>query len=553
MKRRLLSALFVLVVAGGLVGAYLYTQSRGNAPKFRTQAITRGPITSAVSATGNLNAVITVQVGSQVSGQIKELFADFNSQVKRGQLIARIDPSTFEAKVSAARADLDSAEAAVLNQRAQLERARADADNARAALASGKAQTAKSGVALVDAKRDLARKTDLFGKGLIARSDLDSAQALHDSSAAQLDSNRAQEQAQTSAIRSAEAQLRVVEAQLKSSEATVRQKRAALQQSQVDLEYTSIRAPVDGVVILRNVDVGQTVAASLQAPTIFTIAQDLTKMQIDTNVDEADIGRVRESQAVTFTVDSFPSQTFQGQVVQIRKSPKPVQNVVTYNVVISVDNPDQRLLPGMTANVRIVVENRADALKVPNTALRFRLPGEEPPPPPRTGALPGRPGGERRPGGGLPPLEEIRARLVQELKLTEDQQKKIDPILEESRAAFQGLARVPAERRRAAAQQIREEARKKIRALLTTEQQARYDQMPVGQPARGGSTGRVYVLDADGKPKAVSIQLGVTDGTFTEVLTGDLKDGQEIIIGTGGSAPAGPRAPGSTTGPRVRL
>src|SRR5262245_7038905 len=179
MKRRLLSALFVVVIAGGLVGAYLYTQSRGNAPKFRTQPVTRGPITSAVSATGNLNAVITVQVGSQVSGQIKELFADFNSQVKRNQLIARIDPAQFEAKVSAAKADLEAAEGAVLNQRAQVERARADTDNARAALAAGRAQTAKSGVAVVDAKRDLDRKTDLYNKGLIARSDLDTAQALH--------------------------------------------------------------------------------------------------------------------------------------------------------------------------------------------------------------------------------------------------------------------------------------------------------------------------------------------------------------------------------------
>src|SRR5262245_16694666 len=378
-RRRLFLTLTLVCMVTIGVGGYFYARALAGRQVYRTAAVTRGPITSAVSATGNLNAVITVQVGSQVSGQIKELFADFNSQVKRNQLIARIDPSTFEAKVSAAKADLDAAEAAVLNQRAQVERARADVDNARAALASGKAQTAKSAVALVDAKRDLDRKSDLFSKGLIARSDLDTAQALNDSSAAQLESNRAQEQALASAIRSSDAQLRVVEAQLKSSEATVRQKAATLRQSQVDLEYTSIRAPVDGVVILRNVDVGQTVAASLQAPTIFTIAQDLTKMQIDTNVDEADIGRVRESQPVTFTVDSFPSQTFQGQVVQIRKSPKPVQNVVTYNVVIGVDNPEQKLLPGMTANVRIVVEARPDALKVPNTALRFRPAGEEAP------------------------------------------------------------------------------------------------------------------------------------------------------------------------------
>src|SRR5262245_23417000 len=271
MKHRLLMALLVLVAAGGLTGAYLYTQSTGTAPRFRTQPVTRGSMTAAVSATGNLNAVVTVQVGSQVSGQIRELFADFNSQVKRDQLVARIDPQSFEAKVSQARADVDAAEAAVLNQRAQVERARADTDNARAAAASGKAQTAKAAVALLDAKRDLDRKMDLFRKELIARSDIDSAQAAHDSAEAQLESSRAQEQALASAIRSAEAQYRVVEAQLKASEATVRQKRAALQQAEVDLTYTFIRAPVDGTVVSRNVDVGQTVAASLQAPTLFTI------------------------------------------------------------------------------------------------------------------------------------------------------------------------------------------------------------------------------------------------------------------------------------------
>jgi len=556
MKRRLVTGALILVVAAGLTGAYLYSQSRGSVPRFRTQPATRGPLTAAVSATGNLNAVITVQVGSQVSGQIKELFADFNSQVKRDQLIARIDPATFEAKVSQARADLEAAEATVLNQRAQIERARAEVDNARAALASGKAQSAKAMVAVLDSKRDLDRKTDLFAKGLIARSDLDSAQAAHDSAAAQMESSRAQEQALASAIRSAEAQLRVVEAQAKSSEATVRQKRAALQQSEVDLNYTSIRAPVDGVVILRNVDVGQTVAASLQAPTIFTIAQDLTKMQIDTNVDEADIGRIRDGQAVTFTVDSFPNQTFQGQVVQIRKSPKPVQNVVTYNVVIGVDNPDQKLVPGMTANVRVVVDSRADVLKVSNTALRFRPPGEEPPAPrPASAAAPPwQPGaGERRPGGGLPPLEEIRDRLIRELKLTEDQQKRLEPILQESRAAFTNLGRVPPERRRAAAQQIREEARKQIRALLTPEQQTRYDQLPVGQPTRGETGGRVYVVDPDGKPRAVAVRLGITDGTSTEVLGGDLKDGQEVLIGIGASGPGGSRSGAPTTGPRVRF
>jgi HlyD family secretion protein len=557
MKRRLLSLVLVLVAAGGLVGAYLYTQSGGSQARFRTQAVERGPMTAAVSAAGNLNAVITVLVGSQVSGQVKELFADFNSQVKRNQLIARIDPSAFEAKVSQAKAEVDAAEAAVLNQRAQVERARADVDNARAALASAKAQTAKALVAVVDAKRDLDRKDDLFQKGLIARSDFDTSQAAHDSAAAQLESSRAQEQALASAIRSNEAQFRVTEAQLKASEATVRQKRAALQQAQVDLDYTSIRAPVDGVVVSRNVDVGQTVAASLQAPTLFTIAQDLTKMQIDTNVDESDIGRIREGQPVSFTVDSFPTETFSGRVVQIRKAPKTVGNVVTYNVVVGVENPEQKLLPGMTANIRIVVDSRPEVLKVPNIALRFRPPGEEAPTPRAQAAAPGAsPFAGPRPGGGLPSLEETRARLIRELKLTEEQQKRLEPILQESRTAFMGLARMEQKQRRPAALRIREETRQKIRAILTPEQQGTYDQMPAGQPARAGSgmAGRVFTLDPEGKPKAVTLRLGITDGTYTEILEGELKDGQEVVVGAGSgtSAARPPGAPGAT-GPRVRF
>jgi HlyD family secretion protein len=554
MKRRLLTLLAILVTAGAITGAYLYTQTGGNPPRFRTAAIARGPLVAAVSATGNLNAVITVQVGSQVSGQIRELFADFNSQVKRNQLIARIDPAIFEAKVGQARAEVEAAEASILNQRAQVERARAEVDNARAALAAARAQSAKAQVALADARRDLDRKSDLFGKELIAQSERDSAQAAYDSAAAQLDATRAQEQALASSIRSAEAQLRVTEAQLRSAEATARQKRAALEQAMVDLNHTLIRSPVDGVVVSRNVDVGQTVAASLQAPTLFTIAQDLTKMQVDTNMDEADIGRIQVGQRATFTVDSFPTETFSGQVVQIRKAPKPVQNVVTYNVVIAVDNPDQKLLPGMTANVRVTVDSRRDVLKVPNAALRFRPPGEEQP-----AATPAGAEAEqfRRPGGGLPRLEEVRQRLVRGLKLTEEQQKQLDPILEDSRSQFTGLARVPQDKRRAAALAIRDDTRKRIRGILTAEQQALYDQMPDGQPARsagGGLPGRVWVLGAEGKARAVTVRLGISDGSFTEVLDGELTDGQEVLVGMATPGAAAPR-PASTPSqsPRLRL
>jgi HlyD family secretion protein len=559
MKRRLRLLAVVLVVALGLSGAYLYSQSTGNAPRFRTAPVTRGDLTAFVTTTGNLNAVITVQVGSQVSGQVKELFADFNSEVKRGQLIARIDPATFEANVAQAKAEQDASEATVLNQAAQVERARADVDNARAALAVARAQTAKSNAALLDARRDLGRKQDLFRQELIARSDLDTAQAVHDQAEAQLESSRAQELALASAIKAAEAQFRVAEAQHKGAQAAVRQKTAALQQAQVNLDYTFIRAPVDGVVISRNVDVGQTVAASLQAPTLFTIAQDLTKMQIDTNVDEADIGRTQVGQRVSFTVDSFPGESFTGQVVQIRKASRTVQNVVTYNVVIAVSNPDQKLLPGLTANVRIVTTTRPNVLRVSNAALRFRPPGEEAPPP--TAGAPTGPGATPFQRPAPPSAEEIKARLVKELKLTDEQQKKLDPILEEARAQYPGLNRIPQEQRRAAAQRIREESRTKIRAILTPEQQAVFDQMPQGQGGRGGGgqAGRVWVLGADGKPRAVTVRLGISDGTSTEVLGGELKEGEETLTATlapGSSAPRpatpqGQQQPGQS--PRLRL
>lgn len=456
-KRRLLVFLALVVVVLGATAAWFYTQGRGAVPKYRFTKVERGPLTATVSATGNLNAVITVQVGSQVSGQINQLLVDFNSPVKKNQLIARIDPDTFEAKVNQAKADLENARAAVLNQRAQVEKTRSDLENARAALAAGKAQTAKAQVALVDAKRNLDRQSELLKKELISQSDKDAAQTAADSAAAQLEANRAQEQALAAAVRSAEAQLAVVEAQLKAAAAQAKQKKAVLDQAQVDLDHTLIRAPVDGVVVSRNVDVGQTVAASLQAPTLFTIAQDLTRMQVDTNVDEADVGRIRVGQRATFTVDSFPGQMFAGEVVQVRKAPQVVQNVVTYDVVISARNDDLKLLPGMTANVRVVVDQKASVLKVPNTALRFRPQGVE----------------DGAPRGGPPP--------------------------------------------------------------------------PSG---RGGLSGRVWVLGVDGRPRPLSVQLGITDGTFTEITDGALKEGQDVIVGSAerpGSQPSG----GGT--PRIRF
>ena len=546
--KRVVSLVVVAILVGGAVWGYFYAQSRGNVPKYRLVRVERGPLTAAVSATGNLNAVITVQVGSQVSGQIKELMVDFNSIVKKDQVIARIDPDIFLAKVNQAKADVESARATVLNQEAQVERARADVENARAALAEAKAQTAKAQVAVVDAKRDFDRKTELFARKLIARSDLDTSQAAHDSAIAQVEAAKAHDQALASAIQSSTAQLRVAQAMLVSARAQVDQKNAALKQAQVDLDHTTILAPVNGVVVSRQVDVGQTVAASLQAPVLFTIAQDLTKMQVETSVDEADIGRLKLEDRATFTVDAFPGETFAGIVTQIRKAPQVVQNVVTYTVIVGVENPSGKLMPGMTANVKLVVAQKPSALKVPNAALRFRPAGVEAP----TSSAPAAGGAASGTGSGGPPsVEEIRERLVKGLNLSDDQQKKLEPILQESREQRRGLQWLPSDaERRSKAQKIREAQRARIREILTEEQKTRYDEMAASAgEARSGTVGRVWVIGADGKPAAISVTLGLSDGASTEVLRGDLREGQEVIVGSAG----GRGAPPQQGAPRLRL
>jgi len=368
----------VLLIVAGLItlaslGGWTYLRGQSRA-EYRTAAVERGNIEATISATGNPNAVVTVQVGSQVSGNIKELYADFNTKVRKGQLVARIDPEIFEAKVNQAKGNLENARAAVLNARAMLQKTEADIANARASLEGAKANAAKAKVAVLDAQIKLKSRANLFKEGGISAEERDSAQATFDSNVAALEAAKAQDQAAGYSLRAAQAQHEVAVAQLAAAEAQVKQSEAALRQAQVDLDHTYIRAPVDGTVVSRNVDVGQTVAASFSAPTLLLIAQDLTKMQVDTNVDEADIGRVRVGQDATFSVDAFPSEIFKGKVVQIRQAPMNVQNVITYNAVIGVANPDLKLFPGMTANVKILVDKRENVLKLPNAALRFRPP-----------------------------------------------------------------------------------------------------------------------------------------------------------------------------------
>jgi HlyD family secretion protein len=344
MRKILLLLVAVIIVGGGAYGYYRYTQ-KIVPPTITTARVTQGDLAETVGATGALQAVTTVQVGTQVSGTIQELNADFNSLVRKGQVLARLDPSLIQSQIEQARANLIRAEA-------DLERLR---------------------VSLDDTRTKLARAKELSEKKLIAQTELEAADV---------------------AVRSAEAQLR-------SQEAGVTQSQASLRQNQVNLAHTVIESPIDGLVISRNVDVGQTVAASMSAPTLFVLAADLTKMQVLASLDESDVGRIRPGQAVRFRVDAYPTDEFMGSVTQVRLQPTTVQNVVTYQTVIDVPNPELKLKPGMTANVNVEIARRSDVLRVPNGALRFRPTaeifaalGQTPPP--------GGTGGGRGRGAGAP-------------------------------------------------------------------------------------------------------------------------------------------------------
>jgi len=516
----------LLLGAAALVWAVFFSDSPNGASSFRLAAIERGPIISAVSTSGTLNAVITVQVGSQVSGQIKELLADFNSEVKAGLVIARIDPETFEAKVRQARAELDVARANVHIQRAGIERAQKELANAAASLNSAKARTEKARVTLVNAKRNLERRRALFQSGSVSESQIDDAQTAHDQTLAQMNSDEADERASESMVATREAALKTARAQVDYAIEQVRQKEAALYQAEVDLENTFIRSPVDGVVIERAVDIGQTVAATFQAPKLFVIAQDLRQMQVETDVDEADIGRVHVGQEAIFTVDAFAGREFHGQVLQVRKAPRVVQNVVTYTVLVSADNSDLRLLPGMTANIQIIVDERQNALKVPNAALRFKPNGEETK---STGAS----RSAAASSGETAQPEERLKQLTAALRLTESQQNQVQVILSDAREKLDALRRQAAtpEEIRRETQAQRERTRNVVATLLAPEQREKYIRFAAAQEGVAPLRGKVYVAGEKDKPQPVDLVLGISDGTFTEVVSGDLNTGQQVIIG----------------------
>ena len=433
-----------IVVVLGIV-AFLLIRGRGNdaEPKFLTAEVQRGSVSIMVTATGTLEAVTTVQVGSQVSGTILALYVDFNEIVKKGQVVAQLDPTFLEAQVAQAQADLD--------------REKASAELSR---------------------REYERSLKLFQEQMISDSERDITLTNYE----------------------------LAKAREKSSQ-------AALDRVKTNLDYATIFSPIDGVVISRNVDVGQTVAASLQAPTLFTIAQDLTQMQVKASIDEADIGRIKESQDALFTVDAYPERSFKGSVRQIRLSPQVVQNVVSYDVIITVPNPEMVLKPGMTANVTVLIDQREDVLKVPSAALRFRPASEKKdassnPAGARAGT---ETAGPMSSGGGMP---------------------------------AHGSS-----------------------ALGNPD--ARHGGAPGGGPVSSGPLQGMkkkgptvlWVLDAAGNPQPVPVETGLSDGSFTEILTANLKEGDSVIVGQKGAEtannngqvnPFAPRFPGSQRGSGTR-
>ena len=468
-------ALGVLALAGG--GYWWYTQKQASSDvQYRTSKIERGNLQASVSASGAVNPVTQVSVGTQVSGQIKELYVDFNSEVKAGQLIALIDPETFEYRVRSAQADLDSTRAQVLT--------------AQANVASSNAQVSRAKLDLTEAQRDLERQQTLVDKQFVTQSVADKARAL----VATLGES----------VKVAEAQMAVTAAQVKSAQASVVQRESTLAQARIDLTRTKITSPVNGIVIKRSIEKGQTVAASLSSPELFVIAQNLQDMQVDASIDESDVGKIRMGQKATFTVDAFAGQTFEGEVRQVRKAAQNVANVVTYVAVIGFSNIGGRLLPGMTANVRVITEERENVLKVANAALRMKIAGLEPAATPPAGtsgdakgwtwiseavAQQGAGGAGGGGGGGGGGMAAQRERLVTELQLTSEQQTKLDAISAELRPKFMAMRDMSEDERPAAREKVTAEMRQKIMVMLTSEQKIKYQQIISSQQqARAGGT-----------------------------------------------------------------
>ena len=499
---RLLAGKKKLLLGGGFMAAimlagFYFWNNESSAPQYLTAKVERGNLRNTVTATGALQAVTTVQVGSQASGTISALYADFNSTVKKGQVIAQLDPSQAKAQVDQARANLEQARAGLANARAAVVNSRAGVSDAQAKGLAARSTVqnnqagvsgAEANVTVLKAQQDdalslLKQQESLLKAGVIAQRDYDvamtaykTAEAKYNQAVAQLNQAKISEQSSSSAgiaqsqaaVAQSQAQVQQSQAQVQQAAAQVQQAQAALNLAEVNLSHTTITSPIDGVVVSRDVNVGQTVAASLSAPTLFTIANDLTQMQVIANIDQADIGLVEQAKGVKFGVDAFPGKEFEGKIEQMRLNPVNVQNVVTYNVVIDVANPEQKLKPGMTANLTITIDERNNVLKVPNAALRFT--------PQRSDS-----------GTG---------------------------------AGAQGQGQGQGRRRQQQGDN---------NAQGGNSDQNRF--APASAPVLPGQVRIVWVMGQDGKPERRRITVGLSDGAATEVVEGDLKEGDMVITG----------------------
>jgi HlyD family secretion protein len=535
------TGLIVLAAAGGY-WALRPAGGNANEPPYRTAALDRGRITAAVRATGTLTPVTTVLVGSQLSGQIVELLADYNSQVKAGQVVARLQSDQIRTRRDAAQADLEQGKADLVVKNAQLERARAARIKADSIIRDLEAQRTRTSAQLADAKRTFERQDQLFTRSTGSQQNLDTARTQVEVQTASLASNEAQLASARTELKGLDADIQLAEGQVQASQALIGSRDAKLRDILIDLERTQIRSPVDGVVVQRQVDLGQTVAASLSSPTLFQIAQDLRTIDIYANIDEADVGRLKPGQPVSFTVNAYPNRNFQGRVEMVRLGAQTIQNVVTYTGIIRVENRDMALLPGMTANLQVVTEDRPDALRVPNAALRFRPVGAAGAPAAAgTGPVTLPDAGERAPRAA----NALRERIETELQPTPEQKQAIGEILRERRGNREAMAGLSPEERRAAFRTARNEIVTKIGTVLDPERRAKLEAfMQEGRRAapRQGVPGRVYVLDEAGQPKPVPVMLGPTDGAFTELLGGEVKDGAQVVTGGGPRVTTAPRA-----------
>jgi HlyD family secretion protein len=549
-----LFAVPLALAAGG--AAFWWHDREPPPPPYRLARIDRGTIVASVSATGTVQPVTTVLVGSQLSGQVRELLADYNTAVRAGQIIARLDDDQLRARLAAARAELAQATSGVATTRAQLDRLRAELAAAAAGIVSADAQEARAQSQLDEALRERERKRALIGRGAATAADLERAEAAALQGQASRAVVRAQGEAARAARDSAQAALQVAQTQIAAAEAQVAQREAMLRQVEVDLDRAEIKAPIDGVVIRRDVDVGQTVAASLQAPVLFTIAQDLRQVEIHVAVDEADVGRIRPGQEAQFTVAAYPTANFRGEVLMTRLGAQTIQNVVTYVVVISAENRDQRLMPGMTATVRLITDRRDDVLRAPNAALRWRPSGTArgADAAPAATTATGQGGGGR--GGGFVGLDQLEPGLARDLSLDDAQRAALARIVEEAREQLRGLraSGLPPDQLRARMGAARQQTDRRIAALLKPEQMPAWEAWRAQRNAAAtvaAAQGRVHVLDADGTPRAVTVRLGIGDGSVTEILGEALAAGQELVVGGGPRAPATSAAP--TAGPRFGL